>query len=308
MTNLPQVAWLDGALVPWKDAVLHVDTQGVLGGLNVYEVVRATWSDQDQELYVFRSDAHFRRLRRSAQAMRMEIPFAESQLSQVVVDLLRSNAARETTGIRIVAYLGSGPLFWAVDEPVPTGMFMVAKPASGDARPQGINVAISSWRRLSDDSAPPRIKSGANYQNARLAQVQARRDGYDDAILLNSAGKVSEFPLANVFGVVGGTLVTPDVTSGILEGVTRSTVLELARELGIRAIERTVDRTELYTCEEAFATGSLLGVAPILSIDRYRIGDGAEGPITATLRTALEFATKDKASGRGWVRAVYGGG
>jgi branched-chain amino acid aminotransferase len=207
----------------------------------------------------------------------------------------------------VVQYLGQGPLFSHRPEDISSGLFIVAKPANPDPPyERGIQVATSTWARLPDAVAPPRVKCGANYQNVRLAQIQAQIDGYDDAVLLNSSGKVCELPLANIFLVRGDVLVTPNITSGILEGITRDTIIQLADELGIAHEQREVDRSELYIATEAFATGTGREVWPIVAIDRYTLGEGRIGPITTALQRRLHGIMRNSGGHNEWLTGVYG--
>jgi branched-chain amino acid aminotransferase len=153
--------------------------------------------------------------------------------------------------------------------------------------------------------APPRVKAGANYHNARLAHLQGILDGYDDAILLDDDGKVAELPLSNIFIVKNDALVTPSVTNGILEGITRLSILELARNIGIPVIERAVDRSELYVASEMFSTTTLAPVTPIVSVDRYRVGHGSVGPVTAALQNEFNAVTRRRSRLTEWLTAVY---
>ncbi len=301
--HAPRFAWMDGRLVEWQNAHLHIDTHCVLGGLNVYEVVGAFWSKARENLYLFRIEEHLRRLHFSAKVMRLHLPFSDSELVRAALALVAANEFREDIGIRIVAYFGAGPVFSYSPKEISTGVFMMAKPV-GLVRRQGLHICTAGWSRMADMAAPPRVKAGANYQNVRLAQIQARVDGYDDAVLLNSAGKVCELPLANIFLVRSGALVTPDVSSGILEGITRQTVLEVGPKLGMQIVERQIDRSELYAAEEVFATTTLTGISPILSIDRYTVGNGNPGPLTARLQHHLEDAARAEGS-HAWVTPTY---
>ncbi len=303
MGQAPRFAWMDGRLIEWHSARLHIDTHCVLGGLNVYEVVGAFWSEARRNLYLFRVEEHLRRLHVSAKVMRLHLQFSDAELVDAARALVAANEFREDVGIRIVAYFGAGPVFSYRPEEISTGVFMTAKPV-GQVRRHGLHVCTAGWSRMPDTAAPPRVKAGANYQNVRLAQIQAHVDGYDDAVMLNSAAKVCEMPLANIFLVRSGVLVTPDVSTGILEGITRQTVLELAPRLGVRAVERQIERSELYAAEEAFATTTLTGISPILSIDRYAVGHGAPGPLTARLQRHLDGETRAEGT-QAWVTTVY---
>lgn len=281
--------WLDGEIVPWGEAKLHVHTQCVLGGLNVYEGLKAYWNEEREELAVFRFDAHLRRLAFSMKMVRMTLPYTLDDLKRATVELLARNRFRRGVAIRIVCYFGEGVLFGYRPEEIETGAFIYGAARSGvSAFADGIHCCVSTWRRISDTTAPPRIKAGANYHNARLAQVQARVDGYDEPLLLNEQGKVAEAPHRNVALVRDGTLVLPDLSSGILEGVTRSTLFELTRdELKLPVVERAVDRTELYTADEVFLTSSNQEVVPVVSVDRLPVGDGRPGPVARAVYHAI---------------------
>jgi branched-chain amino acid aminotransferase len=303
---VPPVAWLNGRLVPWHEATLHVDTLAVLGGLNAYEVMGAFWSESQRQLHLFRPQAHMERLAYSTKVMRIPLAFSFGEIVDGAVQLLREWDPHEDFGVRVVAYLGSGPLSTPDTGSVEAGVFMIAKPSPSEMRRSELHVATSKWIRLPDTAAPPRVKSGANYQNARLAQMQARIDGYDDAVILNAAGKVCELPLANLFAVRDGVLMTPTVTSGILEGITRRTILDAVGRIEVDVIEREIDRSELYAAEEIFATGTLSGVTPVVSVDRYPVGDGRPGPITERIRTLLRGLQRDPSIGGQWCTAVLG--
>lgn len=306
-SSQPSVAWVDGEFVAWNDAKVHVDTHGVLGGLNAYEVIAGFWAEGEQEIHLLRAEDHLDRLWQTARLMRVP-PLSRSRGD--VLDLVRELVARNTLQrdvlVRVVHYLGAGPLFSHRPEDISSGLFIVAKAANADPPYQrGIHVATSHWARLPDAVAPPRIKCGANYQNVRLAQIQAQIDGYDDAILLNSLGKVCELPLANVFLVRSDRLITPHITSGILEGITRDTIIQLAEELGIAHEEREVDRSELYIAAEAFATGTGREVWPIVSIDRYTLGEGRIGPLTQQLQRRLHLIMRNEGGHKDWLSTVY---
>jgi branched-chain amino acid aminotransferase len=303
MTLGPRHAWIDGRVVAWPDARLHIDTQAVLGGLNAYEVVGGFWSAEQEELYFFRFAEHFRRLQESVRVMRLDLQYSDQELLAAAREVVTINGYRRDVRVRIVAYVGSGPIFSHHAAEVPTGVFVFAKPAESGS--EGVHVSTSKWVRLSDMAAPPRVKSGANYQNARLAMIQAKVDGYDDAVLLNSAGKVCELPLANIFVTRDGRLSTPSISSGILEGITRRTLIDLAPELGLTIDEREIDRSELLIAEETFSTGSVSGITPILSIDRYTVGDGRPGVVASQVRLHMQELLRGRAGHLEWLSPVY---
>jgi branched-chain amino acid aminotransferase len=183
---------------------------------------------------------------------------------------------------------------------------MAALPMRSYFSKSGLDVQVSSWTRISDNSMPPRIKAVPNYHNSRLALMQARADGYDDAILLSSDGKVTEGPGYAIFMLRGGRLITPPVTSGILESVTRDSVMALAAEAGFAVQEREIDRTELYVADELFFCGSAAEVTPILSVDRIPVGSGAVGPRTEALRSAFLATTRGQTPDtHSWLTPIY---
>ena len=236
--------------------------------------------------------------------MRMDTALTAGDYSAAVVRALRSNRVRATSHIRQMVYVdGPGEAF--VTGPVSHAVIVTPKGGWFEGRELGIHACISSWQRISDSSIPPRVKCAANYQNARLSLLQARLDGYDSALLLNAAGKVAEEPRGCVFLCRDGQVVTPTVTSDILESITRATLMQLFREVhGVEVIEREVDRTEFYVADEAFVCGSGLEVAPILSIDRFPLGNGKAGELTLAIRnTYLQVTRGELPEYRHWLTA-----
>lgn len=289
--------WLDGKIVAPEDAKLSVFTQTVLRGANVYEGLRAYWNDARRNLYVWKLDAHLARLFRSMKVMRLTPPLTPDGFRDAVLDWIRANEFREDIHFRVVAYFGDGGAAgfraYRPDE-IDTGAFIMGGPRPHkEALDQGLRLGVSTWRRIEDDVMPARIKTGANYQNSRLAAVEARENGYDDAILLTRDGKVAEATGACVMVVRDGVLMTPPVTDSILESLTRATVLDLfAQRFARPALERSIDRTELYLADEMFVCGSAEEVTPVVSVDRVPLGDGKPGPITRALQEALFAAAR----------------
>jgi branched-chain amino acid aminotransferase len=214
--------WMNGKLVPQAEAVLPVNSAAVFYASNVFEGIRAYWNEADGELYAFRLAEHFARFRESMKMMRFTIPYQDLDLYEAVRQVLTGNEAREDIHMHLVAYVG-GP---GLEATSPTGMYINPRrrPRIGDGN--GLTCCISSWQRTSDNAIPIRLKCGANYQNGRLAALQAKADGYDSPIFLNQRGTVAEGTGATFFMVRKGKLVTPPVTSDILESITRSTLIE----------------------------------------------------------------------------------
>ncbi len=276
--------WMNGSLVPQAEAVLPVNSAAVFYATNVFEGLRAYWNAEDGELYCFRLEEHFTRFRESMKMMRFEISYSDADLYEAVREVLAGNEVREDVHMHMVAYVaGSG-----LDATTPTGLYINPRRRPRIEEGSGIRCCISSWARTSDNAIPIRLKSGSNYQNGRLATLQANADGYHQPILLNKDGHVAEGTGATLFMVRKGRLVTPPVTADILESITRTTLIEsICPELfGMGVVEREIDRTELYVADEAFFCGSGYEITPIVSIDQFPLGDGQVGPITRRLSRA----------------------
>jgi branched-chain amino acid aminotransferase len=297
--------YLDGKLVPYADARIHVQSTAVKYGGSVFEGLRAYWNPAHEELYVFRLQEHVDRLLSSMRLMRMQHSLTREEIGGSILQVLRKNQPREDVHIRQTAYLsGDGDM----DDTGPVALAVDARPRKVTRKP-GIAVGVSSWTRIADGSMPPRIKCSANYQNGRLAVLEAKANGFDGALLLNSRGKLAEAPGACCFLVRHGVPITPPVTADILESVTRTTLLELFRtELGQPPLERDVDRTELYVADEAFLCGSGWEITPVVSIDRLALGDGAQpGPLTQAIQACYFAVVRgEKPAYRHWLTPVYG--
>jgi len=302
----PRLLNMCGKIVPYEDARVHVLSTAMKYAASVYEAMRAYWSDADQQLYVFRPREHLRRLERSAKIARIPLPADAARLERETLEIIRANELREDLHVRLIVFVDTDDGGLASREPV--GYVIAPIPTTRYFESTGLHVAVSSWHRTADNAIPARVKAAANYQNSRLALLQAKTDGYDDAILLNSDGSVAEGPGYTLFLVREAQPMTPSVTSNILEGVTRSTLLTLFSEsLGVTVEQREIDRTELYVADEAFFAGTAAEVTPILSVDRRPVGEGVMGPLTAKVRDAYFRAVRDgSAPHPEWRTPVYG--
>lgn len=277
-------AWMNGDYIPLGDARIHVRTDAVMRGGSVFEGIPGYWNAEREQLYVFRLDDHMRRLSESMKVLRMHLNL--DPLTEACIEVVRRDGFRQDVHIRPTVYFGQGPNFAYRSDDIDVGSFVTATPLPRHptGRTQGLNAAISSWTRISDRDMPPRVKASGNYLNSRLAQTQAMDDGYDTAIMLNGHGHVSETPAACLMMVKDGAVFTPRTTNGILESLTRAALIQLIRdELGIPVVERDVDRSELYLIDELFECGSAHEVTPIVSVDRFDVGKGTIGPVTAQI-------------------------
>jgi branched-chain amino acid aminotransferase len=296
---------MNGKLVPYDEATIHVQSGAVKYGGSVFEGLRAYWNASQGELYVFRLREHIDRLYESMRLMRMDQAFTREELASSILQVLRKNEYRQDVHIRQTAYIAADA---TLDATGPIGLAVDAKPHKLTDKP-GIDVCISSWTRINDASMPPRIKCSANYQNGRLAMLEARTNGYDGALILNARGKLAEAPGACCFVVRRGVLATPPATADILESVTRATLLQLCRtELGMTPDDREIDRTEVAVSSEAFLCGSGAEITPILSVDRLPLGDGKEpGPVTRSIHACYFSVVRgEKPAYREWLTPVYG--
>lgn len=305
----PAWGWMNGEFLPWSECVVHVRAQAVMTGASVFEGIRAYWNAKQEELFVLKLCEHLDRLRASMKIMRMsEGPPGMADLEDACVELLARNEFREDVHIIPVAYAGIGQELQPLTPPLEEGVFITAVPRptpAGAAR--GIAVATSSWRRLPDSAMPPRVKSAANYQNSRLALQEAHINGYDNAVFLNAGGTIAEATGACVFMVRNGCVWTPPVTAGILESITRSSLIDLlSTELGHRVGERDIDRSELYVADEVFMCGTGHEVTPITSVDRIVVGDGSVGELTQEVQETYFALVRGESAGHPeWRTPVY---
>ncbi len=300
--------WMNGRIVPWNDAMIHVSAEALLRGANVFEGMRAYWNEAERQLYIFRNLEHLRRLRQSMHIMRLSIPYDDAAFTAAFVELFHANKFTEGVHFRAVAYFGVGEAHAWQPGQIGTGAFVLAYARPPADSLKGVRSCVSTWRRNSDNASPSRVKAAANYHNARLAQVEARMNGFGPPIMLNDQGEVSESPGACFMMVRDGRVVTPPVSADILEGITRESLIELFRaELGVEVVERNIDRTELYVADEAFFCGSGAEVQPIIEIDHYRVGSGKPGSLTRKIMDLYFDIAKGKvAKYRHWLTPVYG--
>lgn len=274
--------YLNGQIIPWNDAKVHVFAPVAKYGIGVFEGIGGYWNEEAQQLYLFRIAEHLDRYAFSQKAMRFDQGPPRGELAEALVHLCRANALRTDVHIRMMAFIDG---FGELEATGPVGTAITALPRRTNRQTiEGVSAQISSWMRMPDNVMPARIKCNANYHNSRLAIMQGQRDGYDVPFFLNSRGKLAEAAAMCVFLARHGQLITPSGSNDILESITRQTVIELAREyLGLETVERDVDRTELILAEEVFYCGTAAEITPVTSIDRIVVGSGQPGAITRRL-------------------------
>lgn len=298
--------WLKGEILNVNDAKINVLSPTSQFGLNVFEGITCYWNEDENQLYAFRLDDHYNRLLRSAKLLQLDCKYTKEDFTKALKDVIKANEYDENLSVRQTLFVDGFGL-WGSEGPVE--MFVAPIPrgrTSAEYNKKGLNCCITSWRRISDETLSPRIKCGANYINSRVGQREALRNGYDTCLFLNEVGKVAEGPGSCFFMIKDNTVITPQLTDSVLESITRDTVIQLAKHMGYKVIERSIDRTELYTCDEAFLCGSAMEITPVLSIDRYTIGNGDTGNITKNIHLKYLDAVqgKDKEF-KQWVTPIY---
>ncbi|MGH2429595.1 MAG: branched-chain amino acid transaminase [Candidatus Limnocylindria bacterium] len=300
-------AFFRGEFVPLRDANINVMTHGFNYGTAVFEGIRAYWNAEEEQLFALELVPHYERIHASARLLMMEVRQSPEELAEITVELLRRDGLREDVYIRPIVYKSSetiGVRLHNLDADitifgVPFGQYIDTE--------GGIRAHVSSWRRTDDNAIPARGKITGAYVNGALAKSEAQLDGFDEAIVLTADGHVSEGSAENLFIVKHGSLITPPVTDNILEGITRGRLMTMALdELGVATIERSIDRTELYSADEVFLCGTGAQLSPVIEIDRRRIGNGRPGPITKGLAQRYFDAVRGKTPAyRDWLTPVY---
>ncbi len=300
------LVFFEGGFVPLREARVSILTHALHYGTGVFEGIRAYWEEDQRELYVFRPREHYLRWKANCGILHLSLPLDASELRELTTELIRRNRFETNLYIRPLAYKSAERIGVHPDE---KSAFAIIALPFGDYldSSRGLHAGVASWRRVEDNAIPGRAKICGAYVNSALAGDEVRRNGFDEAILLNESGHVAEGTAANLFIVRHRTLITPPVTENILEGITRECVMELARnELHLEVVERPVDRSELYICEEMFFTGTAVEVAPIVRVDHRPVGTGEIGRVSSLLRRLYEEATRGRMPAyRKWVSPVY---
>lgn len=297
--------WMDGKFVDWKEAQVPILTHALHYGTGVFEGIRAYPALGN--LLVFRLRDHVERLLESARMYYFDHAYTSIELQNAIIELLRVNDIRASAYIRPLIFVGYGGIGLNFTG-FPIRAAIAAFPYGKYFEKPELKVCISTWRRISDESMPPQTKASGNYLNSILAKLEALKTGHDDAILLDHRGMVSEGTGENIFVGKGGQFATPPISSSILAGITRDTVLELAKELEIDVVEREVSRMELYTADEIFFTGTAAEVTAIVEVDSRKVGTGKMGTRTRRIRDAYsELVNGLNDRHPDWVTKVYEG-
>ena len=295
-------------MVRYHDAYLPPMTHALHYGTGCFEGIRAYWNAAQEQLYLLQAEAHYKRLRGSAAILRLGLPHTNAELIAQTLELLRRNNARADTYVRPLVFISAEEIGVRLHGLQQSFLIYTAPLGSYIDTEKGIRCMVSSWRRISDSAIPARAKISGSYVNSALAKSEALENGYDEAIMLTDDGHVSEGSAENLFMLRDGVWVTPPVTADILEGITRNDLIGLIRdELGMQVVERTIDRTELYVCDELFLCGTGAQVSPVTEIDHRAVGSGSVGPLSRRLQDAYFRAVRgDDPRYRDWLTPVYG--
>jgi branched-chain amino acid aminotransferase len=301
--------FFDGEVRAYHDVHLGPMTHALHYGTGCFEGIRAYWNAQQEQLYLLQGEAHYIRLRRSANILRLKLPYSPEELVGLTVDLLRRNNARTDTYIRPLVFVSAEEIGVRLHGLQQSFLIYTAPMGEYIALESGIRCMTSTWRRIPDAAMPARAKVTGSYVNSALAKTEAMENGYDEAIMLTVDGHISEGSAENLFMLRDGVFVTPPVTEDILEGITRGLLAELIRnELGLPVVERSIDRTELYACDEVLLCGTGAQVSPVVEVDRRAVGNGRVGPQTRALQEIYFKAVRGQDERyRTWLTPVYGG-
>jgi branched-chain amino acid aminotransferase len=301
------VCWFEGKFVPLSQARIPVMTHGFLYGTATFEGIRAYWNEDQGQLYLLKALDHYRRMQRSAKVLLMKLPMSPEDLVSLTVDLLRRNGFRQDAYVRPTLYKSSEIIGVRLHNLEQQLMVFTVPFGEYIAIDRGITAQVVSWRRNSDQALPARAKIVGGYANSAFSKSEAVLNGYDEAIVLTTDGHVSEGSAENLFMVRDGKLITPAVTDDILEGITRTALMQLAREeMGLETIQRPIDRSELYGCDEVFLCGTGAQISPVVEIDHRPVGTGEVGPITHKIAELYFDAVRGKLPAYSdWITPIY---
>ena len=293
--DLPKHVYFEGKFVPFEEAKISVGTHALHYGTGVFGGIRGYWNDEKKKLFIFRPYDHYHRLLNSGRLMHMQIPYDEEGLIQLTLDLIRLEGWQTDIYIRPFIYkadLGIGVRLHDLKDELTIFSMPFKQYVKNETN---AHVTVSSWRRIDDNMIPARGKVSGAYANSALIKTDAAHAGFDEALVLNQNGHISEGSAMNIFMVRDGMVITPPVTDNILEGITRNTAIELVKnELGLPVTERSIDRTELFICDELFMTGSAAQIVAITKVDFRPVGRGEMGPVAKRMRELYDEVVRAK--------------
>lgn len=296
--------WFDGKYVPIEKANVPVTTHAIHYGTSIFEGIRAYWNSKN--LHIFRLDEHINRFRNSGKYYSISLNFSDKEIKNAIVNLCKKNKMKKSCYIRPFYFVGQYGINLHVTEKAPTQVAVFMFPFGDLFNKKGITAGVSSWRKFSVSSIPPQAKMGGNYLNSILATQESKRNGYDEAILLDKFGNLSEAPGENIFLIINNEIITPPTSSSALKGITRDSVFKLAEDRDYKVTEREITRGEVYIADEIFLSGTAAELTPIIKVDDLKIGNGKVGKITKELMsdyTDVVMNRNERYSS--WLTAVY---
>ena len=303
-TKGAEFIWFDGKFVKWEEATIPVMSHVLHYGTSVFEGIRAYFAKNN--LYIFRLKDHMERLHRSARVYSFALNYSAKELCDATIDLLRRISIKESCYIRPLTFVGIHGIDLNITKDSPTHTVIIIFPFAKYFKEEGIKACVSSWRRIHDTSTPPMAKAAGNYLNSILATQESRNNGYNESILLDTEGNVSEAAGENIFIVRNKRIYTPFTAFSVLEGITRDSAMTIARNMGYELAERPIVRTELYMADEVFLTGTAAEIIAVTNIDGLQVGDGREGPVTRSIREMYtKIVSAEIKEYLGWLTPVW---
>ena len=304
MLNISKYIWFDGKLLTHDKAKVPVTSHAIHYGTSIFEGIRAYWNTGN--LFIFRLDDHIKRFRNSGKYYNISLRFSDKEIKKAIIDLCRKNKIKKSCYIRPFYFVGKYGINLHVTKKAPTHVAIFSFPFGDLFNKNGITACISVWRKFSDESTPTQAKMGGNYLNSILATQDAKKRGYDEAILLDKNGNVSEAPGENIFIIKKNTLITPPLSSSALDGITRKSILKFSKDLNLKTKVKNISVKELKSADEVFLSGTAAEVTPVIKLEKMKIGTGKIGPVTqVVMEKYSDIVMNSNKMYSKWITPVY---
>ena len=304
MVNISKYIWFDGKLLTHDKAKVPVTSHAIHYGTSIFEGIRAYWNTGN--LFIFRLDDHIKRFRNSGKCYNISLRFSDKEIKKAIIDLCRKNKIKKSCYIRPFYFVGKYGINLHVTKKAPTHVAIFSFPFGDLFNKNGITACISVWRKFSDESTPTQAKMGGNYLNSILATQDAKKRGYDEAILLDKNGNVSEAPGENIFIIKKNTLITPPLSSSALDGITRKSILKFSKDLNLKTKVKNISVKELKSADEVFLSGTAAEITPVIKLEKMKIGTGKIGPVTqVVMEKYSDIVMNSNKMYSKWITPVY---
>jgi len=304
MKKISKFIWFDGKFIPKEKTMIPVTTHAIHYGTSIFEGIRAYWNSNN--LFLFRLNEHVKRFRNSGKFYNISLRFSNREIQEAIIKLCKKNKIKSSCYIRPFYFVGQYGINLHVTKRAPTHVAMFSFPFGDLFNKNGITACISKWRKFSDMSTPTQAKMGGNYLNSILATQDAKKRGFDEAILLDKLGNVSEAPGENIFAVKNNVLITPPLSSSALDGITRKSIIAFSKEMKIKTRVKKISKHQLINADEIFLSGTAAEITPIIKIERRKIGDGKPGLMTKMImETYSDIVMNKNKKFTKWLTAVY---